>query len=113
LTHFKVYEYDWKNDEFKGVKAKFSVNKLRVDLYFDGSRKNNEFWYIWRGMQFKELMRNFESKSQVEFDIEVAAGASPKAIALKAAINLKATWVILDRSRKHQTIMWIASLVML
>jgi hypothetical protein len=56
-------------------------------------------------MQFKELMRNFESKSQVEFDIEVAAGASPKAIALKAAINLKATWVILDRSRKHQTIM--------
>ena len=50
-------------------------------------------------------MRIFASKSQVEFDIEVTAGSSPKAVALKAAINLKATWVMLDRSRTNQTMM--------
>ena len=37
---------------------------------------------------------------QIEFRIEVAVGPSPKKTALEAATNLKATWVILDRSGK-------------
>ena len=32
----------------------------------------------------------------------VATGPSPKAVALKAAIDMKATWVILDRSIKSK-----------
>lgn len=45
-------------------------------------------------------MKFYACKSQVELDIEVATGPSPKEIALKAAIDIKATWVILDRLKK-------------
>ncbi|WCJ39247.1 Protein kinase superfamily protein [Euphorbia peplus] len=38
---------------------------------------------------------------QIEFKIEVRAGATPKIVALKAAKNLKATWVVLDRHMKR------------
>lgn len=51
-------------------------------------------------MKFGELMKFYACKSQVELDIEVATGPSPKEIALKAAIDIKATWVILDRLKK-------------
>ncbi|KAJ6755512.1 hypothetical protein OIU79_028009 [Salix purpurea] len=44
-------------------------------------------------------------KSQVELKIkiEVAAGPSPKAVALKIAQDLMATWIILDRSGKEDS----------
>lgn len=51
-------------------------------------------------MKFGELMKFYACKSQVELDIEVATGPSPKEIALKAAIDIKATWMILDRLKK-------------
>lgn len=51
-------------------------------------------------MKFGELMKFYACKSQVELDIEVATGPSPKEIALKAATDIKATWVILDRLKK-------------
>lgn len=51
-------------------------------------------------MKFGEIMKFYACKSQVELDIEVATGPSPKEIALKAAIDIKATWVILDRLKK-------------
>ena len=51
-------------------------------------------------MKFGEQMKFYACKSQVELDIEVATGPSPKEIALKAAIDIKATWVILDRLKK-------------
>lgn len=51
-------------------------------------------------MKFGELMKFYACKSQAELDIEVATGPSPKEIALKAAIDIKATWVILDRLKK-------------
>ena len=51
-------------------------------------------------MKFGELMKFYACKSQVELDIEVATGPSPKEISLKAAIDIKATWVILDRLKK-------------
>ncbi|XP_065866574.1 probable serine/threonine-protein kinase PBL5 [Euphorbia lathyris] len=38
---------------------------------------------------------------QIEFKIEVRAGATPKVVALKAARSLKATWVVLDRHMKR------------
>jgi len=34
---------------------------------------------------------------QIGFNIEIAIGSSPKAVALKSATKLKATWLILDR----------------
>ncbi|KAK7827852.1 hypothetical protein CFP56_030848 [Quercus suber] len=51
-------------------------------------------------MKFGELMKFYACKSQVELDIEVATGPSPKEVALKAAVDIKATWVILDRQMK-------------
>lgn len=51
-------------------------------------------------MKLGELMKFYACKSQVELDIEVATGPSPKEIALKAAIDIKATWVILYRLKK-------------
>lgn len=36
-------------------------------------------------------------KSQIDFLIDVKAGASPKVVAVEAAKSFKATWVILDR----------------
>lgn len=41
--------------------------------------------------------------SQIEFYIDVHAGPCPKVVAVKAARKLRATWVIIDRSVKHQT----------
>ncbi|GAU21651.1 hypothetical protein TSUD_251350 [Trifolium subterraneum] len=38
---------------------------------------------------------------QVKFNIEIAMGSSPKAVALKSATKLKATWLILDRKMKN------------
>ncbi|XP_020534005.1 probable serine/threonine-protein kinase PBL19 isoform X2 [Jatropha curcas] len=37
---------------------------------------------------------------QIDFHIEVRAGATPKVVALKAAKTFKATWVVLDRQMK-------------
>ena len=40
---------------------------------------------------------------QVAFKIQLVKGSSLKEVALKAAIHLKATWLILDRSGKNKT----------
>ena len=50
------------------------------------------------------LKKHCTSCFQVEFNIEVATGSSPKAVALKIAMKLKATWVILDRSGETKLI---------
>jgi hypothetical protein len=34
---------------------------------------------------------------QIVFNIEIAIGSSPKAVAFKSATKLRATWLILDR----------------
>nr|XP_023921600.1 uncharacterized protein LOC112033056 [Quercus suber] len=49
--------------------------------------------------ELAEISKLYEAK-QVELDIEVATGPSPKEVALKAAVDIKATWVILDRQMK-------------
>ncbi|KAJ9146634.1 hypothetical protein P3X46_028873 [Hevea brasiliensis] len=46
-----------------------------------------------------QISKLYETQ-KVEFKIEVATGPSPKVVALKAAKNLNATWVILDRHMK-------------
>ncbi|KAI9400826.1 hypothetical protein POPTR_001G035900v4 [Populus trichocarpa] len=40
-------------------------------------------------------------KEQIEFHVEVRAGPNPKELALKAAKNFRATWVVLDRQMKR------------
>ncbi|XP_045833554.1 uncharacterized protein LOC123924645 [Trifolium pratense] len=54
-------------------------------------------------MQNEELAHIFElyRSMQVRFNIEIAIGSSPKAVALKSATKLKATWLILDRKMKN------------
>ncbi|TKY57099.1 serine-threonine protein kinase, plant-type [Spatholobus suberectus] len=50
-----------------------------------------------------ELTRIFKlyKSEKVGFKIEMATGSSLKAVALKSAIKLKATWLILDRKMKN------------
>ncbi|KAK2431378.1 hypothetical protein QL285_029607 [Trifolium repens] len=38
---------------------------------------------------------------QIVFNIEIAIGSSPKAVAFKSATKLRATWLILDRKMKN------------
>lgn len=47
--------------------------------------------------QVKDLIRLHAWNFQVAFGVSVVAGPSPKVVALEAAQNLRATWVILDR----------------
>lgn len=47
---------------------------------------------------FFHLKKHYSSYFQVGFKVELATGSSPKAVALKSAMKLQATWVILDRS---------------
>nr|POE98953.1 proline-rich receptor-like protein kinase perk10 [Quercus suber] len=53
--------------------------------------------------ELAEISKLYEAK-QVELDIEVATGPSPKEVALKAAVDIKATWVILDRMKRNNSI---------
>ncbi|KAL9368161.1 hypothetical protein Peur_039360 [Populus x canadensis] len=72
----------------------FGVNQNIVDREVTG--KINE--YENHG-ELKELSKLYEIQ-KVELKIEVATGPSPKAVALKIAQDLKATWIILDRTMK-------------
>ncbi|XP_057813444.1 inactive protein kinase SELMODRAFT_444075 [Cryptomeria japonica] len=47
-----------------------------------------------------ELIRRECEYKQIQFDMEVRAGASTKVVALQAAREFKATWIVLDRSIK-------------
>ncbi|XP_027368555.1 uncharacterized protein LOC113874533 [Abrus precatorius] len=51
----------------------------------------------------EEYMNNVELAQifKVEFKIEMAIGSSLKAVAMKSATKLKATWLILDRKMKN------------
>ncbi|KAJ6961567.1 hypothetical protein NC652_000487 [Populus alba x Populus x berolinensis] len=40
-------------------------------------------------------------KEQIEFHVEVRAGPNPKELALKAAKNFRATWMVLDKQMKR------------
>ncbi|KAI9402145.1 hypothetical protein POPTR_001G224800v4 [Populus trichocarpa] len=72
----------------------FGVNQNIVDREVTG--KINE--YENHG-ELKELSKLYEIQ-KVELKIEVATGPSPKTVALKIAQDLKATWIILDRTMK-------------
>ncbi|KAF9665406.1 hypothetical protein SADUNF_Sadunf16G0119300 [Salix dunnii] len=72
----------------------FGVSQNIVDR--EVTRKINE--YENHG-ELKELSRLYEIH-KVELKIEVATGPSPKAVALKIAQDLMATWIILDRKMK-------------
>ncbi|KAK7276623.1 hypothetical protein RIF29_17766 [Crotalaria pallida] len=54
-------------------------------------------------MNNKKLAEIFElyKSNRVGFHVELATGSSPKAVALKSAMKLKATWMILDRKMKN------------
>ncbi|KAF8028162.1 hypothetical protein BT93_E0926 [Corymbia citriodora subsp. variegata] len=60
------------------------------------ARKKEEY------MKNKELKQIYQEckKAEIDFLIDVQAGASPKVVAVKAAKSFEATWVILDRQMK-------------
>ncbi|KAF2291779.1 hypothetical protein GH714_035562 [Hevea brasiliensis] len=88
----------------------FGANEKIVDRELtrkkDEYEKNAELIQISKQYETQKVIRLakltifFCKKSQVEFRIEVATGPSPKVVALKAAEDLNATWVILDRHMK-------------
>lgn len=49
--------------------------------------------------EIMQLSKHCEME-KIKFRIKVLAGHSPKVVALRAAVNLEATWVILDRQMK-------------
>ncbi|RYR11447.1 hypothetical protein Ahy_B04g068969 [Arachis hypogaea] len=49
--------------------------------------------------ELAQIAKLYES-NEVAFKIQLVTGSPLKELALKAAINLKATWLILDRSGK-------------
>ncbi|KAG6792609.1 hypothetical protein POTOM_001761 [Populus tomentosa] len=72
----------------------FGVNQNIVDMEVAGKKIEYE-----NHGELKELSRLYETH-KVELKIEVATGPSPKEVGLKIAQDLKATWIILDRTMK-------------
>ncbi|CAK7331879.1 unnamed protein product [Dovyalis caffra] len=68
----------------------FGANQKIVDR--EVSRKINEYE---NHVELKELTQLYETH-KVELKIEVATGPLPKAVGLRIAQDLKATWIILD-----------------
>ncbi|XP_020206143.1 uncharacterized protein LOC109791282 [Cajanus cajan] len=70
----------------------FGANQKMIEA--EAARKKEEY------MKHPELTRIFRlyKSEKVGFNIEMATGSSLKAVALKSATKLKATWLILDRS---------------
>ncbi|KAJ1432109.1 hypothetical protein SESBI_06744 [Sesbania bispinosa] len=61
------------------------------------ARKKEEYL---KNEELAQIYKMYKSM-KVGFNIEIAMGSSPKAVALKSATKLKATWVILDRKMKN------------
>ncbi|XP_015578732.1 inactive protein kinase SELMODRAFT_444075 isoform X2 [Ricinus communis] len=61
------------------------------------ARKTDEYS---TNVEIKRIAKHCEEE-QIEFNIEVRAGAAPKVVAIKAAKYLKATWIVLDRHLKR------------
>ncbi|KAK7320480.1 hypothetical protein VNO77_29988 [Canavalia gladiata] len=55
---------------------------------------------ILNNEELAQIFKLYKSK-KVVFKIEMATGSSPKTVALKSAMKLKATWLILDRKMKN------------
>uniref|UniRef100_A0A2N9FSL1 Uncharacterized protein n=1 Tax=Fagus sylvatica TaxID=28930 RepID=A0A2N9FSL1_FAGSY len=72
----------------------FGANERIVGM--EVARKKTEYQ---NHIELTQISKLYEEE-QVELDVMVATGPSPKAVALKAAIDTKATWVILDRQMK-------------
>nr|XP_034909828.1 probable serine/threonine-protein kinase PBL17 isoform X1 [Populus alba] len=72
----------------------FGVNQNIVDMEVAGKKIEYE-----NHGELKELSQLYETH-KVELKIEVATGPSPKEVGLKIAQDLKATWIILDRTMK-------------
>ncbi|KAA8514770.1 hypothetical protein F0562_017949 [Nyssa sinensis] len=72
----------------------FGANSRIVDE--EVARKKEEYY---KKPEIMELSQNCE-QGKIKFRIKVQAGYSRKMVALKAAKNLRATWVILDRQMK-------------
>ncbi|KAJ9172322.1 hypothetical protein P3X46_015571 [Hevea brasiliensis] len=72
----------------------FGANEKIVDREL--TRKKDEYE---KNAELIQISKQYETQ-KVEFRIEVATGPSPKVVALKAAEDLNATWVILDRHMK-------------
>ncbi|XP_030534547.2 proline-rich receptor-like protein kinase PERK15 isoform X2 [Rhodamnia argentea] len=70
--------------------------KSKVDSREEVARKKEEY------MNNKELEKLYQEykNAEIDFLIDVKAGASTKVVAVKAAKSFKATWVILDRHLK-------------
>ncbi|CAK8538611.1 unnamed protein product [Lathyrus sativus] len=76
-------------------RSAFGANQKIIEA--EVQKKKNEY------RKNEELAHIFElyKTMKVGFHIEVAMGSSPKAVALKSATKLKATWLILDRKMKN------------
>ncbi|EEF39134.1 serine-threonine protein kinase, plant-type, putative [Ricinus communis] len=82
----------------------FGTNEKIVNR--EAARKKEEYG---KNAELVQVSKLYEMQ-KVVFKIEVATGPSPKVVALKAAENLKATWVILDRQMKRDRKYFLAKL---
>ncbi|KAF8403551.1 hypothetical protein HHK36_011655 [Tetracentron sinense] len=87
----------------EGTSAHTSVGyKSRVDsanqkiVLEEVAKKKEEYQ---NDMEIMQISKLYETQ-KIEFKMEVEVGPSPKMVALQAAKNLRATWVILDRQMK-------------
>ncbi|QCE01544.1 hypothetical protein DEO72_LG7g2842 [Vigna unguiculata] len=73
----------------------FGANQKMVEAQV--ARKKEQY------MNNEDIARIFQQykSEKVGFKIEMALGSSLKAVALKSALKLKATWLILDRKMKN------------
>ncbi|KAK7372698.1 hypothetical protein VNO80_06085 [Phaseolus coccineus] len=74
----------------------FGANQKMVEE--QAARKKEEY------MKNETIAHTFQlyKSEKVGFKIEMAIGSSLKAVALKSALKLKATWLILDRKMKNE-----------
>ncbi|KDP34529.1 hypothetical protein JCGZ_11079 [Jatropha curcas] len=72
----------------------FDVNEKIIER--EVAKKKEEYAKNAQLVQISELYE----KEKVKFSVQIATGPSPKVVALKAAISLEPTWVILDRQMK-------------
>ncbi|KAJ9699057.1 hypothetical protein PVL29_007907 [Vitis rotundifolia] len=83
-----------------GYKSRVDSNSMlaanRRMINREVTRKQQEYE---NGKEVIQISKLYEAK-KVKFKIEVTAGPSTKEVASEAAINLRPTWVILDRKMK-------------
>ncbi|KAH8522681.1 hypothetical protein H0E87_003361 [Populus deltoides] len=83
------YRFKVESRSMFGVNPKFIAEEV--------SRRKEE---CINNVEVIEISKQCE-KEKIEFHVEVHAGPNPKELALKAAKNFRATWVVLDRQMKR------------